>query len=204
MLTVEDVDRACSLIEGHVRKTPVIAFEGGLDETVSLKLEMLQHAGSFKPRRAFNGLLGAAASGPLPAEGVIAASSGTRGLAVAHLARRLGIPAQIFVPEAALTVKVARIRALGATVTVTGAMYADAYDACLRHAATSGALLVHAYDQPEVVAGQGTFGPRADSRPDTDQAGLTSVPWWNTIRQPDAARLQMVDRRVTLVSWRKV
>jgi len=161
MLTIADIDRASSLIAGHVRQTPVIAVEGAMfggAEPVCLKLEMLQHAGSFKPRGAFNRILGAAACGPLPADGVVAASGGNHGLAVAHVARQLGIPAVIFVPEAASAVKVARIRALGATVTVTGEMYADAYDACLRHAATSGALFVHAYDQPEVVAGQGTLG----------------------------------------------
>jgi threonine dehydratase len=173
MLTIADVDQAGSLICGHVRQTPVILVEGamlGVAEPVCLKLEMLQHAGSFKARGAFNRILGAAASGPLPAEGVIAASGGNHGLAVAHVARHLGIPAQIFVPEAASAVKVARIRALGAMVTVTGAMYADAYDACLRHAESSGALFIHAYDQPEVVAGQGTLG-----RELMTQAGVDTV-----------------------------
>lgn len=171
MLTIEDIDQARSRIEGHVRRTPVISAEGGLfglDEPVLLKLEMLQHAGSFKPRGAFNRILGAAESGPLPAEGVIAASGGNHGLAVAHVARRLGIPAHIFVPEATSAFKVARIRASGATVTVTGAMYADAYDACLRHAAMSGALFVHAYDQPEVVAGQGMVGRELMTQADLD------------------------------------
>ena len=161
VLTIADIDKARAVIAGHVRQTPVISAEGalfGLAEPVCLKLEMLQHVGSFKPRGAFNRILGAAAAGPLPADGVIAASGGNHGLAVAHVAQQLGIPARIFVPEAASAVKVGRIRALGANVTVTGAMYADAYDACLRHAATSGALFVHAYDQPEVVAGQGTVG----------------------------------------------
>ena len=171
MLTISDVDAAVSLIAGHVRQTPVMAVEGavfGLAEPVCLKLEMLQHAGSFKPRGAFNRILGAAASGPLPADGVIAASGGNHGLAVAYVAQQLGIQAHIFVPEAASAVKVARIRALGATVTVTGAMYADAYDACLRRAATSGALFVHAYDQPEVVAGQGTLGRELMAQADVD------------------------------------
>jgi threonine dehydratase len=171
MLTTADIDRACSLIAGHVRQTPVIAVEGavfGLAEPFCLKLEMLQHAGSFKPRGAFNRILGAAASGPLPADGVIAASGGNHGLAVAHVARQLGVPAMVFVPEATSALKVARIRALGATITVTGAMYADAYDACLRHAATSGALFVHAYDQPEVVAGQGTLGRELLTQTDVD------------------------------------
>ena len=129
---------------------------------------MFQHAGSFKPRGAFNRILAAAAAGPLPADGVIAASGGNHGLAVAHVARQLGIRARIFVPEAASPVKVARIRALGATVTVTGAMYADAHDACLRHAATTGALFVHAYDQAEVVAGQGTVGRELMAQADVD------------------------------------
>ena len=171
MLTIADIDQARSLIAGHVRQTPVISVEGalfGLTEPVFLKLEMLQHAGSFKPRGAFNRILSAAASGPLPADGVIAASGGNHGLAVAHVARQLGIPAHIFVPEATSAFKVARIRALGATVTVTGAMYADAYDACLRHAAMSGALFVHAYDQPEVVAGQGTLGSELMAQADID------------------------------------
>jgi threonine dehydratase len=171
MLTIADVDRARSLIEGHVRHTPVISVEGalfGLAEPVYLKLEMLQHAGSFKPRGAFNRILGAAVAGRLPADGVIAASGGNHGLAVAHVARQLGIPARIFVPEAASAFKLARIRSLGATVTVTGAMYADAYDACLRHAESTGALFVHAYDQPEVVAGQGTVGRELMTQADVD------------------------------------
>ncbi len=171
MLTIADIDRARSLIAGHIRLTPVIPVEGamfGLAQPVFLKLEMLQQTGSFKPRGAFNRILGAAESAPLPAEGVIAASGGNHGLAVAHVARQLGIQAHIFVPEAASAVKVARIRALGATVTVTGAMYADAYDACLRHAATSGALFVHAYDQPEVIAGQGTVGQELMAQADID------------------------------------
>lgn len=171
MLTMADIDQARSLIAGHVRQTPVIAVEGavfGLNEPLCLKLEMLQHAGSFKPRGAFNRILGAAASGPLPTDGVIAASGGNHGLAVAHVARQLGIQAHIFVPEATSAFKVARIRALGATVTVTGAKYADAYDACLRRAATSGALFVHAYDQPEVVAGQGTVGRKLMTQADID------------------------------------
>lgn len=130
----------------------------GVAEPVHLKLEMLQHAGSFKPRGAFSRILQAAAAGPLASEGVLAASGGNHGLAVAYVARQLGVPAHIFVPEAASPVKVARIRTFGATVTVTGSMYADAYEACQRRAATSGALFVHAYDQPEVVAGQGTLG----------------------------------------------
>jgi len=171
MLTISDIERARSLIEGHVRRTPVISVEGALfdlDDPVLLKLELLQHAGSFKPRGAFNRILGAAESGPLPADGVIAASGGNHGLAVAHVARQLGITAHIFVPEATSGFKVSRIRALGATVTVTGAMYADAYDACLRHAAMSGALFVHAYDQPEVVAGQGTVGLELMTQADFD------------------------------------
>ena len=146
-----------------------------MDEPVLLKLEMLQHAGSFKPRGAFNRILAAAESGPLPADGVIAASGGNHGLAVAHVARQLGIQAHIFVPEATSAFKVDRIRALGASVTVTGAMYADAYDACLRHAAMSGALFVHAYDQAGVVAGQGTVGRELMAQRDDVDTVLVAV-----------------------------
>lgn len=171
VLTTVDVDRACSLIAGHVRATPVVSVEGamfGLAEPLWLKLEMLQHAGSFKTRGAFNRILTACTSGPMPVEGVIAASGGNHALAVAHVARELGIPARVFVPEATSSFKVARIRASGATVTVTGAMYADAYEACLRHAESSGALFVHPYDQAEVVAGQGTVGREVVTQTDVD------------------------------------
>ncbi len=167
-----DVPAARSRVAGHVRRTPVIEVEGGafgVGEPVVLKLELLQHTGSFKARGAFNRILAAQEQGELPGSGVIAASGGNHGLAVAHAARQLGIPAEVFVPDAASRVKVEGIRATGAEVTVTGALYADAYAACAARARQSGALFVHAYDQPDVVAGQGTVGSELlEQVPDLD------------------------------------
>jgi threonine dehydratase len=119
---------------------------------VTLKLELLQHSGSFKARGAFNQLL----SVELPPAGVIAASGGNHGLAVAYAARSLALRAEVFVPESSSPVKVARLRELGAEVHVTGHFYADALAASIERQAQTGAFAVHAYDAPAVVAGQGT------------------------------------------------
>lgn len=153
-LSLPDVVRAAQRIAGHARRTPVLEAGPGL----LLKLEQLQHAGSFKVRGAFNRILAAREAGTLPPGGVIAASGGNHGLAVAHAARALGVRAEIFVPEVTAPVKVAGLRALGARIVQTGAIYADAYAAAQRRAAETGALEIHAYDQPEVVAGAGTVG----------------------------------------------
>ncbi|MEU8322964.1 serine/threonine dehydratase [Nonomuraea sp. NPDC048881] len=150
-VTYQDVLDAAGRIEGHVLRTPVLEISPGL----SLKLELLQHSGSFKVRGAFNRILSA---GPLPAAGVIAASGGNHGLAVAHAARALGVRAEIFVPEVTNPVKVAGLKALGAHTTQTGAIYSEAAEAAAKRAAETGALAVHAYDQAEVLAGQGTTG----------------------------------------------
>ncbi|WP_106242511.1 threonine/serine dehydratase [Nonomuraea fuscirosea] len=150
-VTHEDVRAAADRIGGHVLRTPVIEVADGL----WLKLELLQHSGSFKVRGAFNRMLSA---GELPGSGVIAASGGNHGLAVAFAARALGTRAEIFVPEVTSPVKVAGLAALGAHITQTGAIYSEAAEAAAKRAAESGALMVHAYDQPEVVAGQGTTG----------------------------------------------
>ncbi|WP_346109748.1 threonine/serine dehydratase [Nonomuraea maheshkhaliensis] len=150
-VTHEDVLAAAARIGGHVLRTPVIEIADGL----WLKLELLQHSGSFKVRGAFNRMLSA---GELPESGVIAASGGNHGLAVAFAARALGARAEIFVPEVTSPVKVAGLAVLGAHITQTGAIYAEAAEAAAKRAAESGALMVHAYDQPEVVAGQGTTG----------------------------------------------
>ncbi len=167
-----DVPAACSRIAEHVRRTPVVVLEGAALDVpgpVALKLELLQHTGSFKARGAFNRILSARAAGVLPDAGVIAASGGNHGLAVGHAARQLGLRAEVFVPEASSPVKIGRVRATGAQVTVTGALYADAYDACLARARDTGALFVHAYDQPEVVAGQGTVAVELlDQVPEVD------------------------------------
>ena len=152
----EDVAAATTRIAGRVRRTPVLRLSGrdlGLPHDVVLKLELLQVAGSFKPRGAFNRMLSAA---PLPAAGVVAASGGNHGAAVACAARALGAPAEIFVPEITGAAKRALIAGYGAQLVVGGAAYDEARVASEARAAETGALLVHAYDQPEVLAGQGT------------------------------------------------
>ena len=109
---------------------------------ISLKLEFLQHSGSFKPRGAFNNLLTRAA----PSVGCATASGGNHGAAVAYAARRLGIPAKVFVPEIAAAAKIAKIKAYGAEVHVEGRDYFDALALCEAYVARSGALALHAYD----------------------------------------------------------
>jgi threonine dehydratase len=149
VITRSDVDAAARRVAGHVRRTPVARL-GDL----WFKLEFLQHAGSFKARGAFNRILAA----DVPEAGVIAASGGNHGMAVAHAAASLGIPAEVYVPVNAPAVKVARLHALGAKVVQHGREYAEAYAQALTRAETSGALFCHAYDQPEIAAGQGTVG----------------------------------------------
>ncbi|HSL59092.1 MAG TPA: threonine/serine dehydratase [Acidimicrobiales bacterium] len=158
-----DIVAAHERITAHVRRTPVLDVDAAtLGVPVALKLELLQHTGSFKPRGAFNRALTA----DVPAAGLIAASGGNHGLAVAHVATRLGLRAEIFVPEASPAVKVDRLRSFGphVAVTVTGALYADAHEASMRRAAETGALVVHPYDQPEVLAGQGTTARELDEQ----------------------------------------
>jgi threonine dehydratase len=146
-MTREEIEAAARRIEAHVRVTPCVALDG-----LVLKLEGLQHSGSFKARGAFNSLL----SQPVPEAGVIAASGGNHGAAVAYAAQALGKAAEIFVPEIASPAKLQRIRDCGARVIVTGATYAEAFAACEARQRESGALLVHAYDQAATLAGQGT------------------------------------------------
>ncbi|MGN9839688.1 serine/threonine dehydratase [Nonomuraea sp. H19] len=147
----EDVPAAARRIAGYALRTPVLEVSPGL----FLKLELLQHSGSFKVRGAFNRMLSA---GPLTGSGVIAASGGNHGLAVAYAAKVLGVRAEIFVPEVTSPVKVAGLERLGAQITQTGAIYSEAAEAAAKRAAETGALAVHAYDQAEVIAGQGTTG----------------------------------------------
>ncbi len=156
-ITRADIEDAAERILGRVRRTPVLDLGpfalGGIPGELALKLELLQYTGSFKPRGAFNRML-AAEVGP---EGVIAASGGNFGLAVAFAARELGHRAQIFVPETSPSVKIDMIRAHGAEVTVIPGYYSEAAAACEEQAMTSSALFMHPFDQPEVVAGQGTI-----------------------------------------------
>jgi threonine dehydratase len=151
-----EIARVHETIRPYIRETPVLAARGsdiGLAPfRLTLKLEFLQHSGSFKARGAFSNLLMRA----IPPSGVVAASGGNHGAAVAHAAKRLGIPARIFVPTVVSAAKLAGIRACGATVIVTGDRYADALDASERYVAESHALPIHAYDQLETLLGQGT------------------------------------------------
>jgi threonine dehydratase len=150
------IEQAAARIAPHVRVTPGIRLEPcafGSPANLTLKLELLQHTGSFKPRGAFNRILCSA----VPDAGVIAASGGNHGAAVAYAARQLGYVAEIFVPEPTPDVKVERLRRYGARVMLVGANYAEAYSASRERASETGALEVHAYDQREVLAGQGTL-----------------------------------------------
>jgi len=151
-----EIDRVHAVIAPHVRETPVVTAEAGdfglAGSAIAFKLELLQHAGSFKPRGAFANLL----MRDVPKAGVVAASGGNHGAAVAFAAGRLGIPAKIFIPTVASPAKVAQIRSYGAELVVEGARYADALALSEAAAAQSGALQVHAFDQPETLLGQGT------------------------------------------------
>jgi threonine dehydratase len=144
------------LIRSRIRRTPVIEADGSdfglVPGPIPFKLEQLQHTGSFKVRGAFANLL----MREVPDAGVVAASGGNHGIAVAFAARRLGLPATIFVPRVASPEKVARIRDCGAELIVTGDRYADALEASEARVAETGALALHAYDQPETLMGQGT------------------------------------------------
>jgi threonine dehydratase len=155
MVSRADIAAAASRIASHVRHTPVLRVAGaelGVVCPVVLKLELLQHSGSFKPRGAFNRLL----SDRLPAASVIAASGGNHGAAVAYAARALSVPAEIFVPVLTPAAKVARIASYGARVMQTGETYAEALTASRLRQSETGALEVHAYDHADVLAGQGT------------------------------------------------
>ena len=157
-LSRSDVAAVAGRIAPYVRATPVICVdraEFGLPPgPLTLKLEYLQHSGSFKARGAFANLL----LRDLPAAGVVAASGGNHGAAVAYAAGVLGVPARIFVPEVSSPAKISRIRGYGADLVVTGAVYAEALAASEVWAASSGALPVHAFDQRETVLGAGTTG----------------------------------------------
>lgn len=147
------ISAAAARIAPYIETTPVMQVQGfGLPFPVELKLEQLQHTGSFKARGAFNTLL----SGPVPQAGIVAASGGNHGAAVAYAAQRLGHRAHIFVPEMAGPAKIALIERTGAQLTVVQGEYANAAEAAAEYEATSGAMQIHAYDAPATVAGQGS------------------------------------------------
>ncbi len=168
MITKTDITAAAERIAPHVRRTPVLeiaAEDFGLGYPVTLKLELCQHTGSFKARGAFNALL----SGGIPEAGVVAASGGNHGAAVAFAAARLDIPARIFVPEIAGPAKIELIRSTGAVLEVVAGAYADAFAASEAYRAATGAATIHAYDAPETLAGQGTLGRELEAQlPDLD------------------------------------
>jgi threonine dehydratase len=152
-----DIEAAARRIAPHIRRTPVMRMAGedlGLAIPLILKLELLQATGSFKPRGAFNRML----SATLPEAGVATASGGNHGAAVAYAARALGVKAEVFCPTGTPAAKTSRIESYGAVLHKVGAVYDEAREASEARAAETGALIVHAYDQAEVLAGQGTVG----------------------------------------------
>ena len=173
-MTGDGIDRAKivtteRLIRPYIRRTPVIEVDsadfGFGDQPIDLKLELMQHAGSFKCRGAFTNLL----TREIPDAGVVAASGGNHGAAVAFAAMKLGIPAKIFVPSIASPAKVQRIRQYGAELVIGGDRYADALSASEHWLARSDAVPVHAFDQVETMLGQGTIGLELeDQAPEID------------------------------------
>ena len=165
----DEIAQTKRLIRPHIRRSPIIeadAADFGLTTArLSFKLELLQHAGSFKTRGAFTNLL----TREVPKGGVVAASGGNHGAAVAYAAMKLGIPAKIFVPTISSPAKIQRIRDYRAELVVIGDRYADALAASEVWAQQSGALSIHAYDQRETLLGQGTIGLEIEQRsPDID------------------------------------
>ena len=164
-----EIVRYETIIRPYIRRTPVIEIAGadiGAEwDRLRLKLELFQHSGSFKARGAFANLL----TRKIPASGVVAASGGNHGAAVAYAAMKLKIPAKIFVPTVSSPAKLQRIREYGADLAVEGDRYADALAASETWAQQSGALPVHAFDQDETMLGQGTIGLEMDEQaPDID------------------------------------
>jgi threonine dehydratase len=160
-ITRDAISRAAARIAPYVRRTPVIDVAvPGIDTPVTLKLELLQHAGSFKSRGAFNTLLGT----HVGAAGVATASGGNHGAAVAYAARQLGHRARIFVPEISSPAKVARIASYGAEVVQQGENYNAALALCDAYLAISGAAGVHAYDAVPTLEGQGTLARELEAQ----------------------------------------
>lgn len=168
-VTSAGISETYDLIREHLRRTPTLQADLPRPERaaqrVVLKCEYMQVAGSFKARGAFANLL----RRDVPAAGVVAASGGNHGVAVAYAARQLGVTASIFVPTISASEKVARIRGLGAELVVAGDRYADALDAARGHQDRSGAMAIHAFDQPGTLLGQGTVALELhEQHPDLD------------------------------------
>ncbi|RYG13042.1 MAG: threonine/serine dehydratase [Burkholderiales bacterium] len=160
---------------GFLRETPLMKLSGrqlGVDcAEVWLKLEHLQISGSFKARGMYNKLL----AHDIPASGVIVASGGNAGIATAAAAKSLGVKCEVFVPTVSSPSKQAKLRELGAELVVTGAVYAEALEACVARQNETGALMTHAYDQPEVVAGAGTLAAEIEAQGGLPDSVLVSV-----------------------------
>lgn len=158
-----------------LRETPLLKLPGSAFgiacHEVWLKLEHVQAGGSFKARGMLNRLL----ANPIPKSGVICASGGNAGIATALAAKALGVPCEVYVPVVSSLAKQDKLRALGANVVVTGAVYADALQACLARQQETGALMTHAYDQIEVVAGAGTLGAEIEMQGGAPHSLLVSV-----------------------------
>jgi threonine dehydratase len=164
----DQIAAAHQRIARHVRRTPVMELDGaalGLAHPVTLKLELQQHTGSFKPRGAFNNLL----CREVPAAGVVAASGGNHGAAVGYAAAKLGIPARIFVPSIAGEAKISLVRGTGAALEVVDGHYGQAAAAAEAWRNRSGAMSIHPFDAPQTLAGQGTVGAEFEQQaPDLD------------------------------------
>jgi threonine dehydratase len=153
-MTPSAIRSAHARIRGHIRRTPILETPSPVAGAppLSLKLECLQHSGSFKARGAFHNLL----TRKTAAVGCATASGGNHGAAVAFAAQKLGIRARVFVPEIATPAKIAKIKAYGAEAVIGGRSYAEAQQPCDQYVAESGALPIHPYDAVETIAGQGT------------------------------------------------
>jgi threonine dehydratase len=158
MISPQQILSTHRLIRAHIRETPVVEVDGadlGIETArLVLKLELLQHAGSFKARGAFANLL----TRQIPAAGVVAASGGNHGAAVAFAAMKRGVPAKIFVPSVASSTKIQQISSYGADLAICGERYADALAASEAWVAQSGAMPIHAFDQQETLLGQASVG----------------------------------------------
>jgi threonine dehydratase len=170
-----DIAEARRRIEGDIRRTPLVRIEGGQlgfdGIELWLKLEHLQIGGSFKARGMFNRMR----ANPVPAAGVVIASGGNAGIAVACAAESLGVRCEVFLPESSSRAKRDKLAQLGAIVTVGGAGYGDALAASVARQAESGALLMHAYDQREVVIGAATLAAEVEADAGIPDRALVSV-----------------------------
>ena len=171
MITLDDIRAARARIAPHIRRTPTLRLSGLKQplpsERVTLKLECLQVTGSFKARGAMNRVLGATLDGIQA--GLVTASGGNHGLAVARTAHVVGVPATVFLPSSVSPSKVEKLKAWGARIEFRGEVFDEANEAALGFAQRSGALYIHPYADPLVVAGQGTLGlDILDDLPDLD------------------------------------